>query len=61
MIGFIVRKNLALFGLAIAQQIVIRVSGVTYIEFLKNVKTALFKSEAQSRLRSRCTLASAHG
>ncbi|HEY1473356.1 MAG TPA: HXXEE domain-containing protein [Pseudolabrys sp.] len=33
-----------LFGLAVAQQIVIRASGVRYSDFLKNVKTALFGS-----------------
>jgi hypothetical protein len=31
-----------LFGLAIAQQIVIRVSGMKYMDFLRTVRTALF-------------------
>ncbi|MET4797502.1 hypothetical protein ABIA96_000059 [Bradyrhizobium sp. LB11.1] len=32
----------------VARQVVIRAGGVKYAEFLKNVRTALFKSESQS-------------
>ena len=32
-----------LFGLGVAQQIVIRASGVKYTDFLKNVRAALFQ------------------
>jgi hypothetical protein len=34
-----------LFGLVVAQQVVIRASGVKYSEFLKNVRAALFRDE----------------
>ncbi|WP_445217041.1 HXXEE domain-containing protein [Bradyrhizobium sp. Pa8] len=37
-----------LFGLAIAQQTVVRTSGMKYSEFLRNVRTAFFKREAES-------------
>jgi hypothetical protein len=42
-----------LFGLVVAQQVVIRASGVRYSDFLKNVRAALIRKQEQPHTRSR--------